>query len=236
AVAHEIQRERIAAAELLADPAVPPRRYTEQLAASDTKILRYTTARGELGGVPEGLRERLQRLDEQLAGLPALHALVTGRQVGAMPMVVARYGMIVADLVAYREALGEVGGDTALADAVRAAAAFSKAKSLTAEQQVVGYVALRSGKLDDPERASFVTALTGQQESLLAFNLSATPAQRGMVDTTISGDAVALADRLATEVSRATGGTARVAAEDLDRTLGAVNDLMRWAEQRIDSR
>jgi hypothetical protein len=235
AVAHELHRERMAAAAALAAPATPIDAFRKQVGRSDAAIDAYRTARTDLETVPATVRDRLQRIDVQFGTLPALRDAVAARQRVAVSEVVLRYGLIVTELVSYRESLSQATGDTELANSLIAAAAFSKAKLLVGTQEAIIFAALSSGALDGQQYSAFIATLTGQQEALVAFSLAATPAQRGLVEATIAGDAVQLADDITADLRRSVDGITRVTAAEASSSLGAVNDLMRGAEQRIDA-
>src|SRR5262249_32319204 len=55
-----------------------------------------------------------------------------------------------------------------------------------------------------------------------------------LVNTTITGDAVALADRTADQMARSVNRVPVLTADDVAESLGAVVDLMRWTEQQLD--
>jgi signal transduction histidine kinase len=118
-----------------------------------------------------------------------------------------------------------------VADGLRALAAFAKAKAGTAEQEAIAYAARIAGDNSAEERTAFIATQTSQQEALTAFSLAASPAQQTLVNSVVTGDAVNLADQVSTEISR---GEA-VPPTDVTAALGAIVDLMRWAEQQLES-
>ena len=154
----------------------------------------------------------------------------------AVAEAVLRYGVILTDLVSYGDGLAQLPGDESLADSRRAVSAFARAKASVAEEEAVAFTALTAGQLDSEQFSSFVATLTGQQEALVAFSLAADPVQRALVDSTVSGDAVGLADRVATDITRSVGQRPLVTAQDATAAIGAVNDLMRWAEIQLQDR
>ncbi|HEU4423052.1 MAG TPA: nitrate- and nitrite sensing domain-containing protein [Pilimelia sp.] len=236
ALAHDVHRERMAAAKFL-DPAdrTSPDAYNAQVNRTDERIAKYRASRDELGSVPAAIQERLNRIDEHLTTLNGTRQEVLGNQQVSVTEAVLRYGVIIGDLVSYGEAIGQTAGEGELADGLRAVAAFAKAKAATAEEEAVAFAALASGgQLDQEEFSSFVATLTSQQEALLAFSLVANPDQRALVNATVTGDAVVLADQASNEVSRTVGPEATITADDAARAIGAVNDLMRWAEIRLE--
>ncbi len=105
-----------------------------------------------------------------------------------------------------------------------------------AEEEAVAFTALSAGRLDNEQFSAFVATLTGQQEALVAFSLAADPVQRALVESTVSGDAVVLADRIATDLSRSVNQRAPFTAQEATAAIGAVNELMRWAEIELQNR
>ena len=144
--------------------------------------------------MPTTVADRLRDVDQQLSILETTRQQVLTRSDLTVSAVVLRYGAMAEGLVAYRESLGQIAGDTALGDKLRAAAALSRTKLQVAQAQAVAFVALQTGTLDDEQLTSFLSTLIGQQESLDAFMLAATPEQRTFVSSTLTGDAVSLAD------------------------------------------
>jgi signal transduction histidine kinase len=234
-VTQEVQHERMAAAAFLANPNAQPDQYLPQIRRTDQAILGYNALRSGLGTVPLAVADRLRDVDQQLGTLEDTRQQVLTRSDLTVSAVVLRYGAISEDLVAFRESLGQIAGATALGDTLRAAAALSRTKLEMAQAQAVAFVALQTGTLDGEQLTSFLSTLIGQQESLDAFMLAATPEQRAFVSNTLTGNAVSLADNAANDVIRSNGRSALITADDAARSLGAVVDLIRWAEQRIDT-
>ncbi|WBB79195.1 nitrate- and nitrite sensing domain-containing protein [Micromonospora sp. WMMD882] len=237
ALTQDLHRERMAAATYLAAPDAKPEPYNLHVRRTDQRVAQYTARRGEIGEVPSAVRDRLRIIDEHLATLNTTRQEVLDRRQMPVSAVVLRYGVVLADLVGYGDALAQLPGDGALADSRRAVAAFSRAKSSVAEEEAVAFTALAAGRVDQEQFSSFVATLTSQQEALLAFSLAAAPDQRSLVDGTVTGDAVVLADRVAADVSRSVGlNRPLVAADDATFAIGAVNDLMRWTEVELQDR
>jgi HAMP domain-containing protein len=236
ALTQEIHKERMAAAAFLADPASKVEPYNLHVRRTDERIAAYNAERRDLGDVPPAVRDRLRAIDDHLATLNGTRQEVLDRKQMPVAEAVLRYGVILTDLVAYGEVLGQVSGDSSVAQGLRAVSAFARAKAATAEEEAVAFAALSSGQLDEEQFSSFVATLTSQQEALLAFSLVATPEQQTLVNSTVTGDAVVLADRLATDVSRSVGQKSAIGATDAGVAIGAVTDLMRWAELRLEER
>jgi len=235
AVSHELHRERMSAATFLADPAAKPDQYIPQIRRTDRAVVAYLALRGELTELPTSVSDRLRRVDQQLSTLDEARQEVLTRGEITISAIVLRYGTIITDLVAYRESLDQIAGDTVLGDQLRAAAALSKTKAEMAQAQAAAFVALQSKSFDDEQLTTFLSTLTSQQESLNAFVLTATPEQRDLVGFTITGNAVALADKASSDVIRSAGRDPLITAADASRSLGAIVDLVRWTEQRIDA-
>ncbi|GAA3294914.1 sensor histidine kinase [Dactylosporangium vinaceum] len=233
-LAQQVHLEKMAAAALLASPDAKADAYNRQIVETDAAVARYGKRRATLGDVPAGVRDRLERIDDQLEVLAAIRKDVGNRQGVSVSEVVLRYGVVAEDLVSYREAVAQVRTDQTLADELRAAAAFSKAKARVSEQEAITYAALKSGTVDSHQLAALLATLTGQQEAFVAFSLSASVPQRRIVDAAIAGDATQMADDLTSTLQRTAGQAPAVDAEDAVAVFGAVNDLMRWTEARLD--
>ncbi|MGS2613735.1 sensor histidine kinase [Micromonospora sp. LZ34] len=236
ALTQAVHAERMAAAAFLASPQQQADAYNLRVRQTQQRVDEYRAERGRIGEAPAAVRDRLAAIDGHLETLDGTRQEVLDRQQMAVAEASLRYGVILADLVAYGDGLAQLPGDERLADSRRAVAAFARAKAAVAEQESVAFTALSSGQLDEEQFSSFVATQTSQQEALLAFFLAADPAQRALVDNTVSGDAVVLADRLTADITRSVGQQALVTAQDATTAIGAVNDLMRWAEIQLQDR
>ncbi|MET8232637.1 sensor histidine kinase [Micromonospora sp. NPDC005298] len=236
ALTQDLQSERMAAAAYLATPQQPADAFNLRVRQTQQRIDEYRAERGRIGEVPAALRDRLAAIDEHLSTLDGTRQEVLDRRQMAVAEAVLRYGVILTDLVAYGDGLAQLPGDESLSDSRRAVAAFARAKASVAEEQAVAFTALTAGQLDEEQFSSFVATLTSQQEALVAFSLAADPVQRALVDSTVSGDAVGLSDRVATDLVRSVGQRPLVSAQDATAAIGAVNDLMRWAEVQLQNR
>ncbi|WP_319463701.1 sensor histidine kinase [Micromonospora sp. RTP1Z1] len=236
ALNQDLHKERMAAAAYLAVPDQKPDDYNLRVRRTDERITAYREERGQLDALPASVRDRLTVIDDHLATLNGTRQEVLDRQ--QMPVAEAglRYGVILTDLVSYGDTLAQQPGGESLADARRAVAAFAHAKAAVAEEQAVAFTALASGRLDEEQFSSLVATLTSQQEALLSFARSAEPEQRTLVDSTVSGDAVQLSDRVSADLSRSVGQRPLVTRDDASAAIGAVGDLMRWAEIQLQDR
>ncbi|MGC4744194.1 nitrate- and nitrite sensing domain-containing protein [Micromonospora sp. DT201] len=236
ALTQDLQAERMAAAAYLATPQQPADAYNLRVRATQQQVDEYRAERGRVGEVPAALRDRLAAIDGHLATLDGTRQEVLDRRQMAVAEAVLRYGVILTDLVAYGDGLAQLPGDESLADSRRAVSAFARAKASVAEEEAVAFTALSAGQLDSEQFSSFVATLTSQQEALVSFSLAADPVQRALVDSTVSGDAVGLSDRVATDITRSVGQRPLVTAQDATAAIGAVQDLMRWAELQLQDR
>ncbi|MFU8873711.1 nitrate- and nitrite sensing domain-containing protein [Micromonospora sp. SL4-19] len=236
ALAQDLHKERMAAAAYLAESDPKPDGYNLRVRRTDERIAAYRSERGRLGDLPTSVRDRLKAIDDHLAALNGTRQEVLDRQQMPVAEAILRYGIVVDDLVAYGDTLAQQPGAEGIADARRAVAAFSHAKAEVAEEQAVVFTALSTGRLDEEQFSSFLATLTGQQEALLSFSRAAEPAQRALVESTVSGDAVQLADRVANDLSRSVGQAPLVKEDAAAAGIGAVNDLMRWAEIQLQER
>nr|WP_067505955.1 sensor histidine kinase [Actinoplanes sp. TFC3] len=226
-----LHNERMSAAQYLATPGTKPEAYTALIAQSDERIVKYTTDRRDLDNPPAAVEDRLARIDDHLRTMDATRKKITDRDQIAVSEAVLRYGVVITDLVGYGEVLSQYAGEGKVADSLRAVSAFARAKAGTAEQEAVAYAARVSGSASAEQLSVFTATQTSQQEALESFSLVASPSQRSLVDRTVTGDAVNLSDQTAVQLNRGDP----VAPEDVIKSMGAVVDLMRWAEQRLES-
>ena len=239
ALNHQIHHERMSAASYLADEkpaAQATEAFNQQTTATDRAIESYKRSRSALGSVPTAVSDRLDRIDTQLNGLTETRRRVLARENVSVDKVLLLYGVVLDDLVAYREDISPVAGDSQLSNDLRAAAAFSKAKAGAAEEQAVAYEGLLGGRLDSDKFSALLATLTSQQEAFDAFALSATPDLRGLIDSSVTGDAIQLGDQLIAEITRTVGSRSPVTAPQASNAIGAVADLMRYAEEQVDAK
>ncbi|MEV6691632.1 nitrate- and nitrite sensing domain-containing protein [Micromonospora sp. NPDC051196] len=236
ALTNDLHAERMAAAAYLASTQQQVDAYNLRVRRTQERVDAYRAERARIGEVPAAVRDRLATIDRHLDALDGTRQEVLDRQQMQVAEAALRYGVVLADLVAYGDGLAQLPGEESLADSRRAVAAFARAKAAVAEEESIAFTALITGRLDNEQFSAFVATLTGQQEALLAFSLAADPVQRALVDSTVSGDAVVLADRIATDISRSVGQRSPVTAQDATAAIGAVNELMRWAEIELQDR
>jgi signal transduction histidine kinase len=226
-----LHKERMAAAQYLAAPDTKADGYNAAIGLTDQRIQRYTADRRELDEPPPAVQDRLNRIDQHLQTMDATRKKVTDRDEIAVSEVVLRYGVVLTDLVGYGEVLSQYAGEGTVADSLRAVSAFARAKAGTAEQEAVAFASRASGDVSVEQLSVLTATETSQQEALESFALVATPQQRALVDNTVTGDAINLADQYATRLNRSDP----IAPVELTQSFGAVVDLMRWAEQRLET-
>ncbi|MEN3304235.1 MAG: hypothetical protein V7603_437 [Micromonosporaceae bacterium] len=231
---NQLQKERMAAATLLGSPRVKVDAYNARVALTEAAARTYARHRTGLRGLSAIVSQRLGRIDRQLGTLDTVRQQVSDRRNISVAEAVARYTVVIDDMVGYHGEVAQMAGNTRVADMLRAKAAFAVAKAQAAQEQAVGYAALEGGQLDQQQYSSFVATLTGQQSALNTFNLTATPAQLDLVNATLTGDAVALADHAANQVAQSVNRAAGLTPTELTASIGAVVDLMRWTEQQLD--
>lgn len=236
ALAQDVHKERMAAVTFLAARDADAEAYNIRVRSTDERIAAYAAERDRVGNVPEAVERQLVAIDDHLDTLNATRQEVLDRRQMPVPEAVLRYGVILSDLASYGEVLGQVSGDGEVPDSLRAVSAFARAKLATAEEEAIIFAALSTGRLDEEQFSSYLATLTSQQEALLSFSLAASPWEQELVDSSVTGDAVFLADRVATEITRSVGQQAPMSAAEASRAVGAVNDLMRWAEIQLENR
>lgn len=232
-VSHELHRERMAAARLLTEPDSDLGGFDEQAARTDAAIEEFAQARGELGTLPTIIEDRLRQIDRQLEGVPEIRQDVLRDGAVTLSAAVLRYGVILDDIIEYRDALPQVADDIELAESIRAVAALSKAKRHMSEAQAAAFVALADSAPDEGDLTGFQAARTGQQEALLAFSLAANGDQLAVVNANLTGDAMAAAERAAVEVTRSASGEGALDLATADRVFGAIANQVNRTESQL---
>ncbi|GIF19421.1 signal transduction histidine kinase [Actinoplanes tereljensis] len=223
--------ERMAAAAYLATQGAKVDNYTARVKATDAEIEIYRAHRRALDEPAEAVQARLVQIDDNLNTLNATRNQVSQREGLGVAETMSRYGVVLTDLLGYGEAVSQYAGDDQVGDSLRATSAFAKAKAGAAELEALSYSALVSGDLSAEQRTAFIAAQTSQQEGLLTFAAFADTEQQSLVDNVVTGDAVNLADQVSIQLGR---GVA-VPSDEIIQSFGAVVDLMRWAEQELET-
>ncbi|MEE6260414.1 sensor histidine kinase [Plantactinospora sonchi] len=234
ALTQDMHRERMAAARLLASPRANADAYNTSVRNTDERIAAYNDRRAEVSDVPASVETQLEVIDDRLATLNGTRQEVLDRQEMPAAEAVLRYGVIVDALVSYGDALGQLSGESAVGDSLRTLSALAQAKEAVAEEEAVVYSALSAGQLDEEQFSAFVATLTSQQEALLAFAASANARQSSVFNGAVTGDAALLVDQVTQDLTRSVGQRSPISANDAAIAIGAINDLMRWAETRLE--
>ena len=236
-LAYQLQRERAAAAELLTS--ARPRQqdaYLRQAAETDEVLARYHRQRALLSEVSAGPAAVLARVDKALAGLAPLRTQVRTAAHAAVSATTFSYRIIIADLLAYREAIAQGVASAEIADGIRAAAALSKTAEALGQQQVTVLRAIAAGQLTPAMQRDITAARTGFTEASLSFLALAPTRWQVWWERAGSGREALALQRLQDEVSRAEIG----APLDIDSAawIAATQD---WAvrlfdvQQRVDA-
>jgi signal transduction histidine kinase len=233
-----LQRERVSAALVFAEPGqASAAAFTRDAAATDAAVTRFRAERGQTG-LPVGLAPLMARLDGGLAGLDALRQQVTSAPDAVLSVVAFSYRAVIADLVAYRHGLGQVGVSAATANGLRAAGALSQGIESLGQVQVAAVRAVDAGRLTPAGQQEIVAANTGLTEALQAFGGLGEPRWLGLVNGRLSaGVEVLRSERLLGVVTRAQPGqrlTLGTSARGFAAALQVRVDAMHAAEADID--
>ena len=230
-LADALEQERMAAIDAVLSTGARSA-YRTQVSSTD-RTLRHYRAEVKKTSLTSGLSSSVDDVERYLATLDTLRAQVI-TQTAPASSVALRYEIVISSLNSYRESVAQNTNVSTAGNAIRAAALFSEAKQDMAYEEAVAYLSLRAGQFGSDERETFLTALHGQEQALVSFLDSATPAQQQLVRSTVSGDAVTLAELLTNQLSRA-ASTPDIAPDDARNSFAAVVDLMRWVETRLDA-
>jgi signal transduction histidine kinase len=226
-----LQRERLAAARLLTQPAKPPgapagptnqsaepaavissrAAYLAQALRTDQAIHRYrgrypAAAAGQpapAGQVgPAGSREL--RIRASLDALPTLRSrTVAGGPNEPASTLLFEYRRVIDDLVAERQIVAEEPALAEVTTDTRAVALLVAAKADVADAQVTVVRALGDGTVTPAEQQSLVAARGAYAENLRRFGETAPPDWRGRLDRALADPRIAAADGLAVAVTLA---------------------------------
>ncbi|WP_051799243.1 sensor histidine kinase [Catenuloplanes japonicus] len=242
ALSHDLHSERMAAARLLAagNNADASNAFTAATASTDQRIAKYKASRADLD-LPDSaanVETRLSAIDDNIDRLETTRQDVLSQAKTTPQAAVLRYGVAMDDLMAYLEVISQTAGEGDLADSLRTSFAFSNAKNATAEEQAVAYVSLLGNRnLGQEQLASFLATMAEQQEAQVSVASSENTELKNVVNTTITGDAVTFADRVANTIITTASSTdaPEITADAASAAIGAVANLMRHAEIRIEA-
>lgn len=236
----QLQHERAAAALVFAESSSVSALadYKRQGAATDALITEF---RAEVAHsrLPANLEPLMARLDSDLAGLASLRQKVIAAPDAVLSVVAFRYRAVVADLISYRQALGQVGVAPSTANGLRSAAALSQAIESLSQLEVAAVRAMAAGRLTPAGQQEIVAADTGITEALQTFADLGPPSWRGQLNSRIGGGPQILqAERLQGLVTRAQPGTPLALGTDArgwSTAVGARIDLMHAVEADLDT-
>ncbi|BCB87210.1 sensor histidine kinase [Phytohabitans suffuscus] len=236
-LAYQLQRERVSAADLLATGGTRQEdAYAKQTAETDQAVAQYRRQRALVPSVPSGTAAVLQRIDGSINDLGPLRAQVRTAANASVSAMTFSYRIIIADLLAYREAIAQGVESAEIADQIRASSALSKAGESVGQQQVAVMRALAAGQLTPAMQQDITASRTGFTENSLTFLSLASPEWRVWWEQAGSGQEIVGLQRLQDQVSRAEPGT-RLRLPTADW----INATQSWAlrlyevQQRVDS-
>lgn len=234
-----LQQERAAAALVFArgGGATAEREYRERVAATEVAAGRFSAA---VRGVrlPTGLDAVMARVEVQVSGLAVLRQQVQGAPDVAASLVVFRYRAVVADLLAYRQGLSQVGVDAATANDLRAAAALSEAIESLGLMQVAVVRSVDAGVLTPAAQQEVVAADAGFAEAMQAFRGLAPAGWQARLNARVGGEEVVAAERLQGVVVRAGPDAPLRLGVDAGQWVAAVAtrmELMHTVERELDA-
>lgn len=207
-LAYRLQRERIAAADLLTYGGPEQQdAFGAEMAATDDAVTRYRGQRDRLSTDADANRALLRRIDAALGSLPPLRTQVRTATHASVSAMTFSYRIAIADLINFRETVSHGVVDARLADGIRASAALSKTAEAIGQQQVAVLRAVAGGELTPAMQQDITAARTSYTESSLSF-LALAPAEWGLwwEQAGTGKEALAL-QRMQDEVSRAQPGS-----------------------------
>ncbi|HSV64683.1 MAG TPA: nitrate- and nitrite sensing domain-containing protein [Mycobacteriales bacterium] len=221
-LAHEVQRERDAAASWLgasvaatqppatgSTPAGPPptdlaaarSAVSQQASRTDQAIARLRTEESGLGELPAAVTAGLVQLADQLGRIPGIRQDVLQQRLGVTESQL-RYTDVVDRLLTLGESVATGSLDGAVVQRVRALAAFSRMREYAAQELALVDGFLRQRAFGPGPYRSYLGALANQWAQYRQFVALATRDQREVAATTVSGPQVEQAIRLESAVAR----------------------------------
>lgn len=237
ALAYQLQRERVSAADLLATGGTRQEdAYAKQTAETDKAVAGYRRQRALVPSVPSSTAAVLQRIDGSIDDLGPLRAQVRTAANASVSAMTFSYRIIIADLLAYREATAQGVESAEIADQIRASSALSKAGEAVGQQQVAVMRALAAGQLTPAMQQDITASRTGFTENSLAFLSLASPEWRVWWEQAGSGQEIVGLQRLQDQVSRAEPGSKlRVPTADWIAATQSWARRLFEVQQRVDS-
>ncbi|MET7950399.1 nitrate- and nitrite sensing domain-containing protein [Micromonospora sp. NPDC005324] len=207
-LAYRLQRERIAAADLLTY-ARPEQQdaFGAEMAATDDAVARYRGQRDRLSTDNGTSSALLRRIDAALDGLAPLRTQVRTATHASVSAMTFSYRIAIADLINFRENVSHGVVDAPLADGIRASAALSKTAEAIGQQQVAVLRAVAGGELTPAMQQDITAARTSYTESSLSFLALAPPEWSIWWEQAGTGKEALTLQRMQDEVSRAQPGS-----------------------------
>ena len=238
-VVQELQKERAAAAALLVGGGSDlVDRFARQARLTGDATERYHKLRGGLSSVPPGTAVVLDRIDGEIGGLPALREQVRSGRAVSLSAVTFAYRIVIADLIAYRDAVAQAGGaPPELADRIRAGVALSRAAENVALEQVTVLGTLAPGVQVTPAiQQDFNATRTGYTEAVSSFAGLAPPDWQSWLAHELTGPDIVAAQRLEDQVSRVPlGDRVRLDAVEWAAAMSARSDRLHRVEAGADA-
>ena len=219
-----VHDERMAALAYLGVPDAPETAYREAVKAVDAQAKTFRERRTALTEVPGGVADRLLGVDGTLTALPQTRAGIAERAGVTVPDAAQRYADALAGLAGYDAALSRIAEPGAVADNLRALAAFDRIEAATAQQAAATYVARVNGDPGARQQRALTSAQAVRADALADFRTVAGDQQIALVDDVLANDAVARAD-----------ATVTAAPDEVAVAFGNVAQLLRSTEQQLES-
>lgn len=234
-VLHQLDRKRQVAAGLVVDPAGSLNGYLEQVATSARAVDAYRQRRGGLDVSQPAVGRLVEPFDEQLRLLPAFREQVKARS-ASLTAVLVRYRALIAQGLAVRETVGQVGGaDGPVADQLRVAAALSQAGQYAGVHQAA-VAAGNGGVLSQAAQRELAATGAGYDEALLVVSQRSPARWRSWLDQALTGPQVLAAQRFDDEVARTqVGQRLRVNAVRWAAASGERTDRLHSVQTRVDA-
>ncbi|MEH1163840.1 nitrate- and nitrite sensing domain-containing protein [Micromonospora sp. CPCC 205539] len=207
-LAYRLQRERIAAADLLTYAAPPQQEaFGAEMAATDDAVARYQRQRDRVPADSDASRALLGNIDTALKGLAPLRTQVRTAAQASVSAMTFSYRIVIADLINFRENVSHGVVNANLADGIRASAALSKTAEAIGQQQVAVLRAVAAGELTPAMQQDITAARTSYIDASLSFLALAPPEWSVWWEQAGTGKEALALQRMQDQVSRAQPGT-----------------------------
>ncbi|MBN1173179.1 MAG: sensor histidine kinase, partial [Micromonosporaceae bacterium] len=211
--------------------------FGQRVAATDSAV---TAFRQGSAGVsePAAIRVVLGRVQTGLLGLGMVRQQVTVAPNAVGSVVAFRYRALIAEVVAFRQGLAQIGVSESASRRIRAAAALSAAVEALSRSEVTVARHLDSGRLTPAAEREIVAADAAYTEAIQSFADLAPAAWRGWLNAVVRGPQVVTGERLYGLVIRAQPGDRLDVGTDVAGWVSACEarlDLLRRAVARVDA-